>query len=154
MTRSQWLLPVVLFGLSACAQTEPGAFEFPDGVQQYAVPAGKLPWRPCPANLPPGCELAVLEGNPQAAGLFTARFRLAEGFVMPPHTHPRDERVTVVSGRMAVAFGRDATHADARQFGPGDYYVNAPNAIHHVWADELSEIQITGFGPWEADFIE
>jgi quercetin dioxygenase-like cupin family protein len=104
--------------------------------------------------LPSGCEIAVLEGNPQSPDLFTVRFRLSEEFVMPPHSHPKDERVTVLKGKMSVAFGMDGTRENAKQFVPGDYYVNARGAIHTVWADTLSIIQITGIGPWEAVFVE
>ena len=130
-----------------------GDFDFPDGAQQHAVPAADMPWQPCPADLPKGCEMAVLEGNPQAAGLFTARFRLDAGLEVPPHTHPKDERVTLLSGRMSVAFGAKATHDDAHRFGPGDYYVNARDAVHKVWVDEKAELQITGFGPWQVNVV-
>jgi quercetin dioxygenase-like cupin family protein len=146
-------LLVALF-ISGCAQSGVGDFDFADGVVQHAVPAGEMPWKPCPPNLPSGCEIAVLEGNPRDTGLFTVRFRLSEDFVMPPHTHPRDERVTVLKGQMAVAFGPDGTREAATEFGPGDYYVNARGSVHTVWASKSSEIQITGFGPWEADFVD
>jgi len=146
-------LLVALF-VSGCVQSRVGEFEFAEGVVQHAVPSAEMPWKPCPPNLPSGCEIAVLEGNPQALGMFTVRFRMSEDFVMPPHTHPKDERVTVLKGRMAVAFGADATREDATEFGPGDYYVNARDAVHTVWASKSSEIQITGFGPWEAHFID
>ena len=131
---------------SGCTQTLPGNADFANGSVQLAVIADQIAWRPCPAGLPPGCEMAVLEGSPREPGLFTARFRVAEGFVVAPHTHPRDERVTVLGGRMAVAFGPEATLDDARQFGPGDYYVNARGAVHTVWALADSEIQVTGLG--------
>ena len=121
---------------------------------QHVVLADQIDWKPCPPHLPPGCEITVLEGDPQAADLFTVRFQTDGGFYMPPHTHPKDERVTVITGKVAVAFGADATRADAQVFGPGDYYVNARDAIHTVWADTTSIIQITGIGPWEADFVE
>ena len=153
MAMLKWWLPIVGM-ISGCAPAPVGQFDFADGVVQHAVPVDAMPWRACPANLPPGCELAVLEGDPQAATLFTVRFRLAAGLKMPPHTHPKDERVTLLSGQMAVAFGANATRADAKQFGPGDYYVNARNTVHTVWADEFSVLQITGIGPWEANFIE
>ena len=96
----------------------------------------------------------MLEGDPRAPGLFTVRFRLSEDFVMPPHTHSKDERVTVLQGQMAVAFGAGGTRDDAKEFGPGDYYVNARGAIHTVWPSKSSEIQITGVGPWDAHFID
>ena len=140
--------------VSGCAQSQVGDFDFAEGVVQHAVPSAEMPWKPCPPNLPSGCEIAVLEGNPQGTGLFTVRFRLSEAFVMPPHTHPRDERVTVLKGQMAVAFGPDGTRETATEFGPGDYYVNASGAVHTVWASRSSEIQITGFGPWEAHFVD
>jgi quercetin dioxygenase-like cupin family protein len=140
--------------LSGCSHSRVGEFDFPDGVVQHAVSSAEIAWRQCPPSLPSGCEIAVLEGDPQAPGLFTVRFRLTDDFVMPPHTHPRDERVTVLAGRMAVGFGIDATRAGAREFGPGDYYVNARGAVHKVWAEKSSEIQITGLGPWEAHFVE
>lgn len=153
---SKALVQYVLVALlvAGCAQQRAGEFDFAEGVVQHAVPAGEMAWKPCPPNLPSGCEIAVLEGDPRAAGLFTVRFRLSEAFVMPPHTHPKDERVTVLKGQMAVAFGPDGTREHATAFGPGDYYVNARGAVHTVWASESSEIQITGFGPWEAHFID
>ena len=98
--------------------------------------------------------MALLEGDPRSSELFTVRFKLKEGFVMPPHTHPRDERVTVLKRKVSVAFGIDGARENAKHFGPGDYYVNARGAVHTVWADEDSIVQITGVGPWEAHFVE
>jgi len=151
-TRFNLQLIVVLL-VPGHALADVGDCDFPEGLLQHAVHSENIAWQPCPENLPSGCQLAVLEGDPQTPGLFTVRFRLTAGFLMPPHTHPRDERVTLLSGRMAVAFGADATRADAAEFGPGDYYINARDAVHVVWADETSELQITGMGPWKAEFV-
>ena len=139
--------------VSGCEQPQVGELTFPDGAFQHIVRSDDIAWKPCPPNLPPGCEMAVLEGNPQAADLFTVRFRLGEDFAMPPHTHPKEERVTVLKGEMSVAFGLGSVREDAKTFGPGDYYVNARYAIHTVWAKASTEIQITGIGPWEANFV-
>ncbi len=131
-----------------------GEMKFPEGKVQHAVHAKEIQWKPCPPNLPKGCEMTVLEGDPKANDLFTIRFKMNGDFIMPPHTHPKDERVTILQGKAYVAFGRDASKKEAKEFGPGDYYVNARNAIHTVWADSSTIIQITGIGPWEANFIE
>ncbi|WP_165499008.1 cupin domain-containing protein [Gramella sp. KN1008] len=131
-----------------------GEMKFPEGSVQHVVLAEDIQWKPCPPNLPGGCEIVVLEGDPKSPDLFTIRFKVKEGFKMPSHTHPRDERVTVISGKVSVAFGREATHEEARQFGPGDYYVNSRDAVHTVWADSDCILQITGIGPWQAKFIE
>lgn len=140
--------------LVGCAQREIGDANFAEGMVQHVVHVEDAAWGPCPPTLPAGCEIAVLEGNPRAPDLFTVRFKLGAGLVMPPHTHPKDERVTVLEGKVAVAFGIDAGRDDARSFGPGDYYVNARDAVHTVWVDEPSVIQITGIGPWEAHFVD
>ena len=143
---------IVTLLASAGSGQSVGETELPDGTVQHAVTAEDMPWGPCPPTLPAGCEIAVLEGDPQGSGLFTVRFRLAGGLTMPPHSHPNHERVTVLAGRMAVAFEPDGRDR-AREFGPGDYYVNAREAVHSVWVVEPAVIQITGVGPWRADFV-
>lgn len=140
--------------LAGCTQSRIGEMNFPEGSVQHVVLADHSQWKPCPPSLPSGCEIAVLEGNPKGPDLFTVRFRVKGGFVMPAHTHPKDERVTVLSGKVAVAFGKNATRETAKLFGPGDYYVNARGATHTVWADTPSIIQITGIGPWDVKFVE
>jgi hypothetical protein len=142
----------VLFYTQTSAQI--GEMKFPEGTVQHVVHAEDMPWQPCPPNLPGGCEMAILEGSPKSNDLFTIRFKINGAFIMPAHTHPKDERVTVLQGKAYVAFGKGATKEDATVFVPGDYYVNAKNEIHTVWADENTIIQITGIGPWEAHFVE
>lgn len=146
-------VPLLMLCLSGCVHSPVGEMKFPEGTVQHVVHANQIEWKPGPTNLPPGCEVAVLEGSPKSADLFTARFRLEKGFYVPPHTHPKDERVTVLDGKVSVAFGENASHEDARQFGPGDYYVNSRGAVHSVWIDEASVIQVTGIGPWELNFV-
>ena len=138
----------------SCKQATIGEMKFPEGEVQHVVRASEINWQPCPPNLPDGCEIAVLEGSPKSADLFTVRFKISGDFYMPPHTHPKDERATIIEGKAYVAFGEGATREDAKEFGPGDYYVNARGAVHTVWIDEGSIVQLTGIGPWEAHFIE
>ncbi len=124
--------------------------QFPEGEVQHVVRFESTPWAPCPPTLPPGCEMAVLEGDPKGEDLFTVRFRVDATFVMPPHWHPRDERVTVITGKAAVAFGADSERGDATEFGTGDYYVNARHALHQVWIEGPTVFQTTGIGPRRA----
>jgi quercetin dioxygenase-like cupin family protein len=145
---------IMLLIVSASTPSRADDSSFPEGTLQHVVLAADVAWKPCPPNLPDGCEIAVLEGNPQSPNFFTVRFRLSEQFVMPPHTHPKDERVTVLQGKVSVAIEGDGSRKDARQFGPGDYYVNMRGVVHAVWGDELTVLQITGVGPWEAHFVE
>lgn len=143
------LLGMVFTPLSA----QIGEMEFPEGSVQHVVRSSEIQWMPCPPNLPSGCRMAALEGSPKASDLFTIRFRVEEEMVMRPHSHPKDERVTILKGKAAVAFGEEAGREGAREFGPGDYYVNARGAVHSVWLDPGTELQITGIGPWEVHYV-
>jgi hypothetical protein len=53
-------------------------------------------------------------------------------------------------GEVAVAFDADAERRDATWFGAGDYSVNARDAVHQVWIEGPTAMQITGSGPWKA----
>jgi len=117
------------------------------------VHGADLAWKSSPA-LPPGAQLAVLEGDPTKSGLFTIRVQFAAGTVVPPHYHPRQERVTVLSGTMKIGFGDAIDRANVTAFAPGDFYVNPPNAHHFVLIDEKTTVQITGEGPWEVRKLE
>ena len=131
-----------------------GDMKFAEGQVQHVIKANEINWKPCPPNLPNGCEMTLLEGNLKGNDMFTVRFKINGEFLLPPHTHPKDERVTVLQGKVYVAFGVGATKAEATIFEPGDYYVNAKNAVHTVWADPGTIIQITGIGPWEANLVK
>lgn len=122
----------------------------PDGVDQVVRRDGEIEWGPCPPGplAGEGCKMAVLEGDPKAEQLFTFRIRTTEPFVLPPHTHPRNERVTVIDGALYVGFGDTVDKAASTRFEVGDYYVNRAGAPHFVWSDEPMTVQLTGIGPW------
>jgi uncharacterized cupin superfamily protein len=98
--------------------------------------------------------MVVLEGDPRKDMLFTARFRTGSEFEMAPHWHPRNERVTILEGKVGVGFGDEIDRENVTWFGPGDYYVNQKGAHHFVLADGPTVLQITGIGPWKANFLE
>jgi hypothetical protein len=126
---------------------------FPEGETQIASRADEIAWAPCPPTLPAGCEMVVLEGDPKQEMLFTVRFRTGSEFEMKPHWHPRNERVTILEGKIGVGFGDEIDRENVTWFGPGDYYVNAKDAHHFVLADGPAVLQITGIGPWKANFL-
>ena len=52
---------------------------------------------------------------------------LKAGSVMPPHQHPQEQIIHILSGRMKVNAGNDS-----RVLGPGDSYYLASNVSHGV----------------------
>lgn len=159
--RILWL--VLSLAASGCAssQTEPSCpkpnaveADFAEGATQLVMRDDQLAWLPCPPTLPADCEMTVLEGDPKREMLFTVRFRVRESLEMKPHWHPRNERVTILEGKVGVGFGDTVDRDRVTWFGPGDYYVNAMHAHHFVLTDGPAELQITGIGPWKVNFLE
>jgi hypothetical protein len=143
-------------GASSSSCPEASAIEaaLPEGRTQLTAHADEIAWMSCPPTLPAGCEMAVLEGDPKREALFTVRFRIKAELEMKPHWHPRNERVTILEGRVGVGFGDVIDRQRVIWFGPGDYYVNAEEAHHFVLTDGPAELQITGIGPWEVRYLE
>jgi hypothetical protein len=148
-----WMGSVSLLG---CAASQAVSVEvpFPAGQSQLVTHANEIAWGPCPPSLPADCKMAVLEGDPRSESLFTVRFQTASAFELAPHWHPRNERVTILEGKVGVGFGDTTDREAATWFGPGDYYVNAQGAHHFVLVDVPTTLQITGIGPWKMNFVE
>src|SRR3954463_5998383 len=80
------------------------------------VTPDQVKWGPGPPALPPGAELAVIEGDPSKAGAsFTIRAKLPDGYKIPPHWHPTDERVTVLQGSFGRGVGGKCDAAAGRR---------------------------------------
>ena len=95
------LAVLLVFGFSltrsSAEETQP--------VDMRLYPPTTIEWKTGPAALPPGARMAVLEGDPTKEGPFVVRFQFPEGYHVPPHTHPKTERVTVISGTLYLATG-------------------------------------------------
>jgi quercetin dioxygenase-like cupin family protein len=145
------VLASVCFGVAAMAEAKK-----PDRLPNGAVQAHAetLRWSTGPRSLPAGTQVAVLEGDPRGSGIFTMRLRVPGGTKIPPHWHPRAERVTVLSGKVGVGFGRRFDEERLRYFAAGDFYLNPPEVAHFVHFARDSVVQITGEGPWEVHYLE
>ena len=142
------LLAIFLLPLRLVAADAP---PLPAGALQYK--ADGLAWQPGPSSLPAGSQIVVLEGNPRQAGLFTMRVRVPAGASLAPHTHPRHERVTVLSGVIGLAFGTSNDPSLLRVLRAGDYYVNPPETPHYLRFAEEAVLQITTEGPWGLNYL-
>jgi quercetin dioxygenase-like cupin family protein len=136
--------------VTASAQIPPS-----NGIPSGAIqqPAESMQWRGGTPSRPPGTKIMVLEGNPTTEGFFTIRLKVPAGTVLPPHWHPRDERVTVLSGTVRVGFGDRVDESATTTFGAGSFYLNPPNSHHFVIFPEESVVQLTGVGPWELHIV-
>ena len=106
-------------------------------------------FKDAPPTLPKGTKIAVLEGDIKNPGIFTIRLRVPAGAKLAKHTHPRPERVTVLSGKVRVTIDGKTT-----TFEKGGFWVNPPNDPHSVSFVKESIIQLTCEGPWVVDYVK
>jgi len=115
-------------------------------------PAG-LKWGPAPPGLPKGAQLSVLSGNPDKKGLFTIRLRFPPGYTVPPHNHPTDELVTVMSGQMSLGMGARLDRAKAKSLVAGGYVVTPAKMNHYAFTRTGATIQISAQGPFQITYV-
>jgi quercetin dioxygenase-like cupin family protein len=148
---------ICLLAVSVLAQQTPTR-PAPSG-SAMAVPHAQmfqpdeLQWSPAPASLPPGAQVAVLEGSPTQSGPFTMRLKVPDGYTIPPHTHPAREHVTVISGTFNLGMGEKFDPAQMQSFGPGGYFYADPGSPHFVRTSGETIVQVNGIGPWGINYI-
>jgi quercetin dioxygenase-like cupin family protein len=114
----------------------------------------EVKWGPAPPSLPPGAELAVLSGDPgKAGGAFTIRAKFPAGYKVPPHWHPTDENVVVVSGTMMFGQGTKFDAAAMHESPAGSFAVMPRGMRHFAMAKEESVVQIYGTGPFAVNYV-
>ncbi|PPD43664.1 MAG: hypothetical protein CTY15_08965 [Methylocystis sp.] len=116
--------------------------------------ANKLDWKPSPAALPRGAEVAVLFGDPQASGPFVVRLRAPAGYQVPAHKHPDLETVTVISGVLRLGQGQRIDPATETYLHAGDFLYAMPGMGHWIAVNEDAVLQVTGTGPWQVDYFD
>jgi quercetin dioxygenase-like cupin family protein len=112
-----------------------------------------IKWGPAPEVLPPGAEAAVLFGDPTKEGLFVLRLKVPADYAVPPHMHPVDEVVTVISGTFKLGMGETADENAATAFPAGSLFALPPGTAHFAYTDEETVVQISTNGPWGLNYI-
>lgn len=94
-------------------------------------------------------DVEVLYGNPEVPGSFFAmRIRELPGTMIPVHSHPVDEHITVVQGSWYFATG-DRWDRDAlKELRVGDYAFAAKGTSMFGYSPEAAVVQVQGIGPF------
>jgi quercetin dioxygenase-like cupin family protein len=116
-------------------------------------PPTSVEWKPGPAAIPAGAKMAVLEGDPTKEGPFVVRFQFPDGYHIPPHTHPKTERVTVLSGNLYLATGETLDRDSARKLPAGSFGYWPAGMKHAAWSEGETVIQLHGIGPWQINYV-
>jgi quercetin dioxygenase-like cupin family protein len=109
-----------------------------------------LEWAP----LIKGCDLAAVDGDPNAEGApFVIRLRCADGAKIPAHWHPTDENITVLKGTLLVGTGETFDEAKLQAMNVGNF-VSLPREVRHFTMSKGETIiQIHGVGPFQANWV-
>jgi hypothetical protein len=129
--------------MAASAAATNNAFT-PDAIQ----------YGPTPPFIPPGAQLAVLEGNPLASsGDYTVRLKMPDGYRIAPHWHPLRENVTVISGSFKVGMGDHFDESSMMSFPAGSFAYLDPDMHHYAMAKGEVVVQIHGMSPVQFNYI-
>jgi hypothetical protein len=96
-----------------------------------------MKYGPPPPFVPPGAQVAVLEGDPSASsGDFTIRIKMPDGYKIAPHWHPKRENVTVISGKFKVGMGDTFETGKMNTFPAGSFAYLDPEMSTTPWHRE------------------
>jgi hypothetical protein len=112
-----------------------------------------LTWKDGPPSLPAGAKIAVLEGDPTKPGPFVFRVKVPDGYKVPPHTHPKPERVTVLSGAFHIGMGDKFDASKCKEMPAGTYGTWPAGMKHFVWVKGETVLQFHGDGPWNIEYV-
>jgi quercetin dioxygenase-like cupin family protein len=113
----------------------------------------EVAWGAGPASLPAGAQMAVLYGDPTKEGLFVMRLKMPAGYSIAPHTHPKPEIVTVVSGSFEVGMGSFADTTKVQRLPAGAFFAFDPGLAHYARVREETIVQISTSGPWGITYV-
>src|SRR5262249_23106302 len=111
-----------------------GAQHADDKKREVMVTPTDVKWQDGPPSLPKGAKIAMLEGDPSKEGPFVMRAKMPDGYRIAPHTHPRDERVTVLSGTLYLGMGGKFEEKEGMPLPAGSYARMPTGMKHFAWA--------------------
>jgi hypothetical protein len=125
--------------------------------QEHKMPTvsrpGEITWKDGPPSLPAGAKMAVLEGDPTKEGPFVFRLKLPDGYRIPPHWHPKMERVTVIAGTLNLGMGEKFDESATQALPVGTYGHWPPEMRHFGWFKGETILQLHGIGPWQIHYV-
>jgi quercetin dioxygenase-like cupin family protein len=151
--RSVPFAAALLVPAAAAAQQPPDTAGAHPRAQHVLLDSRKLDWKPAPAVLPRGAQVAVLEGDPAKPGLFTMRLRVPDGFQVKPHFHDADEHLTVLDGTFVVGLGDSWSDTAGTALSAGGFAVMPAGTHHFARARGETIVQIHAMGPWKLTYV-
>lgn len=94
-------------------------------------------------------DVEILYGDPEKPGEpFVMRIRELPGTIIPLHSHPVDEHITVVQGTWYFAVGERWDSAGLGELRAGSYAFAPAGSTMYGWSPEGAVVQVHGVGPF------
>lgn len=98
-------------------------------------------------------DFEVIYGDPEKAGEpFVIRIRELPGTIIPPHTHPVDEHITVVQGTFFFAVSETFDLTLLHELKTGSYAFVPKGSTMFGAAPEAAIVQVHGVGPFHINW--
>jgi hypothetical protein len=119
-----------------------------------AISPDSVKWGPASPKLPPGAQFAILMGDPSKTGApYVFRAKLPDGYSVPPHWHPVDENVTVISGVFMLGTGERFDRSRLRVLQAGSYVLLRAGEPHYNVVKGETILQFHGVGPYDITYV-
>ncbi|HJZ66891.1 MAG TPA: cupin domain-containing protein [Blastocatellia bacterium] len=139
---------VLVLGLMGSAIAQTGG-----GFEHVIISPADLKWVDMPTGQ--GQRRAVLFGDPAKASPYTIRMRFPPNSIIPPHSHPDDRQVTVVSGTLYLGQGGRPDREKAIKAQPGTFFTEPRRVVHYGFTGPEEVItQVSGIGPTSTDYLK
>lgn len=94
-------------------------------------------------------DVEILSGHPDSAGKpFVMRIHELPGTIVPPHTHPVDENVTVVQGTWYFGAGEKFDSSALKKLEVGSYGFMPAGTMMFASSPTGAVVQVHGIGPF------
>jgi quercetin dioxygenase-like cupin family protein len=143
----------VIFAAALAAASIPLAVPAIAADDHRIVTPQEIRWSPGPPSLPKGAEYAVLFGDPSKEGLFAMRLKFPKGYRIPPHSHPKPEVVTVISGTFRIGMGEVPDPGKAQELPAGGLFAFPAGMAHYAAAEDDTIVQLNSTGPWGVNYV-
>ena len=116
--------------------------------------AKSLKWMDGPPSLPSGAQMAVVSGDPGKKGMFAIQLKMPADYAVPPHSHPTNEVVKVLSGKLHYGMSDKLDMAKATTLTAGKTVTMKAKMNHWVHAPAPATVQVSGMGPFQITYAD
>lgn len=104
-------------------------------------------------SLPKGAKTAVLQGDPKT-GAYISRTKFPPHYSVPPHTHPDNRTVTVISGTLYHGDGTKFDASKLHAFPAGSIFGEGHVPHFGGTKDEEVVIQVAASQPTAINYVD